>query len=101
MADTPAFVVECYWPGLTADAVADATRRLAGRLADLAVGGVASELLHSTYVPDDESVQWVVRAPTAELVDLACAAAGIEYQRLVPAVDAPVHQLPAAPGPAS
>jgi hypothetical protein len=87
MTASRAFIVERYWPGATAQEFRAATERLTASVAGLAARGLEIELLHSTYVPADEAAQWVVRAPTAENIEDACATASLIYQRLLPAVD--------------
>jgi hypothetical protein len=87
MSDARAFIVERYWPGASAEEFRAATGRLAASVDDLSARGLDVALLHSTYVPIDEAAQWVVRALTAEIVQDACTAADLTYQRLLPAVD--------------
>lgn len=87
MPGAPAFIVECYWPGATADDFRRATERLAAAVDEHAARGIDVVLVHSTYVPADEAAHWVVRAPHAEIVADAFAAADLNYQRLLPALD--------------
>jgi hypothetical protein len=81
----PAFVVERYWPGSSAASFERVTARLASEIARLPVGEVT--LLHSTYVPADETAQWVLRAPSARTVEMVCVAAGVMFERLLPAIE--------------
>lgn len=85
-APDPAFVVERYWPGSSPDEFERVTARLATEIA-LAGGGLT--LLHSTYVPADDAAQWVIRAPSAAAVEALCAAAGVTFERLLPAIESP------------
>jgi hypothetical protein len=79
------FVVERYWPGSSPAEFERVTAQLASQIAGLTTGGVA--LLHSTYVPADEAAQWVIRAPSAGAVEALCAAAGLTFERLLPAIE--------------
>jgi hypothetical protein len=81
-----AFLVEHYWPGSTPEEFALVTARLATEIS-LTRGGVT--LLHSTYVPSDDALQWVIRAPSAAAVEALCAAAGVTFERLLPAIESP------------
>ncbi len=82
-----AYMVERYWPGVSAGEFQAATDRVRASVGALAGRGLEITFLHSTFVPTDEAAQWVIRAATAELVADACAAAGLAYHRLLPAVD--------------
>jgi hypothetical protein len=86
-----AFLVERYWPGSSPEEFELVTARLASEIS-LTGGGVT--LLHSTYVPSDDALQWVIRAPSAAAVEALCAAAGVTFERLSPAIESP----DAAPG---
>ena len=79
------FVIERYWPGSSPAEFEQVTARLAAQIAELTTAGVV--LLHSTYVPADEAAQWVIRAPSAGTVEAVCAAAGVTYERLLPAIE--------------
>jgi hypothetical protein len=57
------FVVERYWPNSSPAQFERVTDRLAAAIVALATGELT--MLHSTYVPADETAQWVVRAPSA------------------------------------
>lgn len=83
-APEPAFVLERYWPGSSADEFERVTARL---LTEIASTGGGVTLLHSTYVPADDVLQWVIRAPSAEAVAALCAAADVTFERLLPAID--------------
>lgn len=80
-----AFVVERYWPGPSLAEFERTTARLAARIAELTAGDVV--LLHSTYVPDDEAAQWVIRAPSADAIRSLCLGAGLAFDRLLSAVE--------------
>lgn len=82
----PAFVVERYWPGSSPEEFARATARLA---TEISLTGGGATLLHSTYVPSDDALQWVIRAPSAAAVEALCAAAGVTFERLLPAIESP------------
>jgi hypothetical protein len=83
------FVVEHYWPGVTAEAfhaVASAVRTAAD---DLGREGLAVRFLHSTLVVDDEAAYCVLEAETRREVELVYEAAGVGYERLLDAVESP------------
>lgn len=81
----PTFVVERYWPGSSTAEFEAATARLAAQIGAEPADGLT--LLHSTYVPADEAGQWVISAPSAGAVESVCAAAGVAYQRILPAIE--------------
>lgn len=82
----PAFLVESYWPGSSPEEFARMTTRLA---TEISLGGGGVTLLHSTYVPTDDALQWVIRAPSAAAVEALCAAAGVTFERLSAAIESP------------
>jgi len=78
-----AFLVEQYWPGVTAESfqlAADKVRASAGELTGI-------RFLHSTLVPDDEAAFCVLAASSAGLVAEAYRRAGVPYERILPAFD--------------
>ena len=52
----PTFLVECFWPGVTPDAVESASHRARDGAAALRVEGVSIRFLGSWFVPADEVV---------------------------------------------
>jgi hypothetical protein len=81
------FLVERYWPGVTLEAFTEAAGRLADSVDRLRREGAAIRTVAATLVPGDEAAYWVVEAPSIELVELACARAGVPVERIVGAFD--------------
>jgi hypothetical protein len=52
----PTFLVECFWPGVTSDAVESANHRARDGAAALRVGGGSVRFLGSWFIPGDEIV---------------------------------------------
>lgn len=91
--DVPAldtFLVERYWPGVTEAAFTDAARRVQACVDALHREGALIRTLSSTLVPADEAAYWVVEAPSMDIVELAYERAGVPFERIVMAVEAPV-----------
>lgn len=100
------FLVEHYWPGVTRSSFADATERVAAAVERLAQSGADIRFLHSTLVPEDESAFCVLSADSEQAVIGAYSAAGIRFERILPAVESaipaparttPVDGTPAIP----
>ncbi|HJR94928.1 MAG TPA: nickel-binding protein [Gaiellaceae bacterium] len=81
------FLVEHYWPGVTAQEFGDAAGRVQASSAELAAGGERIRYLHSTLVPEDEAAFCVFEAATSTLVEEAYRRADVRFERLVPAVE--------------
>ena len=81
----PAYLVERYWPNSSPAQFERVTADLAAAIVTLASGEIA--MLHSTYVPADETAQWVIRAPSAGAVEALLVTAGVTFERLVPAIE--------------
>lgn len=84
----PTFVVERYWPDSSPAEFERVTTRLSGTIVRSGIEGLM--LVHSTYVPTDETAQWVVRAPSAGAVEALFATAGVTFERLLPAIESAV-----------
>jgi len=80
---TRTFVVEHYWPDVTADAFRASTEQVRAAAGELA--GV--RLLHATLVPQDESAFCVFAAVSEQDVQAAYARAGVRFERIVEALD--------------
>jgi hypothetical protein len=81
------FLVEHYWPGITADRfqiAAERVRKSAGLLAD---EGVCIRFLHSTLVPEDEAAFCVFAADSQAAVEEAYTRAGVPYERVLDALE--------------
>ena len=55
-------MVECFWPGVSAAAVAEATSRLDEASEALTGAGVVARRTVATYVPAEETVMWLFEA---------------------------------------
>ena len=80
------FLVEHYWPGVTADAFGTASARVRTRVEELAREGRRVRYLHSTLVPEDEAGYCVLEAESSALVEEAYASAGVGYERVVESI---------------
>ena len=85
--ETTTFVVEGYWPDVRAEEFSAAARRLVESVEGLRREGIAIRTVAATLVPGDEAAYWVVDGPSAEVVALACSRAGVEVDRIVPAIE--------------
>ena len=77
------FLVEHYWPGVTAEgfqAAADRVRASAAELHEV-------RFLHSTLVPEDEAAFCVFAASSQAVVAEAYRRAGVPFERILDAVD--------------
>lgn len=81
------FLVEHYWPGVTQASFADATERVAAAVRHLAESGAEIHFMHSTLVPEDEAAFCVLSADSEHQVVDAYGAAGIRFERILPAVE--------------
>lgn len=86
-AKSPTYLVEHYWPGVTAAAFRRSARQVAASVAQLARAGEPIRFLHSTLVPDGEAAFCVLTAASPDLVERAYAAAGVTFERLVEAIE--------------
>ena len=81
------FLVEHYWPGVTAAQFRAAAERVRRSAEQLAAGGSDIVFLHSTLVPEDESAFCVFSAASAELVADAYRRAGVALERILDALE--------------
>ena len=81
------YLVEHYWPGITADAFRSAVARLRSTSRAMARGGVPIRYLHSTMVPSDEAAFCVLSAASPELIEQLYARVGLRFDRIVAAVE--------------
>ena len=77
------YLVEHYWPGITAEAFRSAVARLRSTSAAMARGGVTIRCLHSTMIPADEAAFCVFAAGSSELIEQLYHRAGIRFDRIV------------------
>jgi hypothetical protein len=81
------FLVEHYWPGVTAEQFGDAAERVQTSADQLAASGEPIRYLHSTLVPEDEAAFCVFEAASESLVEEAYRNAGVRFERMVAAVE--------------
>ena len=81
------FLVEHYWPGVTAEQFGDAAGRVRTSADRLAANGEPIRYLHSTLVPEDEAAFCVFDAASESLVEEAYRRAGVRFERMVAAVE--------------
>src|SRR5262245_1988845 len=81
------YLVEHYWPGITADAFRAAAQRVRLTAREMAHGGTPIRYLHSIMVPADEAAFCVFDAASLELVEQLYARAGIVFDRIVVALE--------------
>ena len=75
----PGYLVERYWPDVSADKVREACQRFT------ATDGPTTTFLGVIVVPADETVFFEFAAVSGAAVTAACAAAGVRCDRLVAA----------------
>jgi hypothetical protein len=92
----PLFLVEAYWPGVSAARVAAADVETARALQGLGDGSHGADHLGSLLVPGDELLLRLFRQGSAELVKAANVLAGVPVERVVEIV-ALAPQLGAIP----
>ena len=76
------YLVECYWPGVDAERLAETVDRLA--VAESHRDGV--RWISSTLIPDDEIVLCLAEGSAAEAVRASAHAAGLPAERVVAAI---------------
>ena len=81
------FLVEHYWPGITAEIFRSAAERVRATAEAMARGGTPIRYRHSTMVPADEAAFCVFDAGSVELVEQLYARAGVPFERIVAAVE--------------
>ena len=94
------FLVERYWPGVNESAAAAALERLEATAATLSAEGIAVRCVHTTFVPDEESVLWVFDATSAADIQRCAAEARVSIDRITESIElarrepAPTRRLP-------
>ena len=81
------YLVEHYWPGITAETFSSAAERVRTTAAAMTRGGVPIRCLHSTMVPVDEAAFCVFTAASADLIEQLYARAGVRFERIVAALE--------------
>jgi hypothetical protein len=81
------YLVERYLPGITPDAVREATARLARAMRAMASEGTVVHHLHCTFVAEEEAVLCVFRGPSSHAVEEANRRAEFAFDRVIEATD--------------
>ena len=81
------FLVEQYWPGITAETFLSAAERVRTTAEAMARGGTPIRCLHSTMVPSDEAAFCVFAAASADLIEQLYTRAGVRFERVVAALE--------------
>ena len=93
--DQHTFLVEHYWPGVTAEEFREAAEKVRASAVQMSGAAARISFLHSTLVPEDEAAFCVFSATSAKLVEDAYQRAGIRYERIVDALElAPSAVIP-------
>ena len=87
---TQAYLVECFWPGVSESRVARAVRQLAA----LDTGRAAVTCADTILVPDDEIVLCVFEGRSTEAVRVSAERAGLPAERIVACVQVPTRIRP-------
>ena len=82
------YLVEHYWPGVTAEVFSSAARRIRSATTAMARGGARIRYLHSTMVPVDEAAFCVFAAASADLIEQLYTRADVRFERIVVALEA-------------
>jgi hypothetical protein len=77
----PTFLVECYWPGVTVEAAAEAVAAVSEACATLVVPGLKARVAHSVLMAADEAVLLWLEADCEETVARLCQRAEVAYDR--------------------
>lgn len=85
------FLVEHYWPDVTADAFAAAVESVRRAAEELGASGEPVRYRHSTLVPEDAAAFCVLSAPDRSLVERVYARAAVSFDRIVDAVETDEH----------
>jgi hypothetical protein len=84
-----AWLVECFWPGVTPQAYAEAVGRAATAARALQADGRHVRLLDSLLVPADEFAFYRFTSPSVANVERACAQAGLPFERILECLTEP------------
>jgi hypothetical protein len=86
------YLLECFWPGVSEEAIAAAARRARRAARELAACGRAVRYLGSQLVPGDEVVFFEVEADSEEAACELGREAGIPFERAVGSVRVPASR---------
>ena len=81
------FLVEHYWPGITADEFQAAADRVRLSADELSREGAQIRFLHSTLVPEDEAAFCVFAGESPDVVETAYRRANVPFERIVDALE--------------
>ena len=81
------YMVECYLPAKGDVRASESSTRARAAAHDLAREGAQVRFVRSIYVPQDETFFLLYEAQSADLAAEANARAGLEYERIVEALD--------------
>jgi len=81
------FLVEQYWPGITAETFLSAAEQVRTTAEAMTRGGTPIRCLHSTMVPSDEAAFCLFAAAAAEPIEELYARAGVRFERVVAALE--------------
>ncbi len=81
------YLVEHYWPGVTAEEFISAADRVRASADDLTSAGQPVRYLHATLVPEDAAAFCVLSAASRDLVAQVYAQAHVTFERIVDAVE--------------
>lgn len=81
----PTYLVERYWPGVTAEELLAARERERAVIARMSAEGASIRVVSSTLIPADEVLLSIYEAPTATVVRRLNEQAAIPFDRIVEA----------------
>ena len=81
------YLVEHYWPGVTAEEFASAADRVRASAEELTSAGRPVRYLHATLVPEDAAAFCVLSAASGDLIEQVYAHAQVTFERIVDAVE--------------
>ena len=84
------WMVECFWPGVSAAAVVEATSRLDEACEALTGAGIVARRTVATYVPAEETVMWLFEADGEASLRALARKAEVRFDRVLPVVTSTV-----------
>ena len=88
--------MEHYWPDATPDTFRAIAERVRVAVDEMAGAGAAVQLLHSTFVPEEESALCVFLSSAPALVEEVYRRAGVNFERILSVLEIETDK-PAAP----
>lgn len=80
------YIAECYWPGVTAEHLADVMERARSAARESSAAGCPVQVRGSWLVPDDEIALVFIDAGTPAAAQAVSDRAGVACERIVEAV---------------